>query len=126
MSLFKFREDFSAGAFVQRIGTTPSSLTGLDVSSAVTLRHDINANARVRGIVTVLSGTTVASVTATGVASGDVLVTGIYMYADARTFNASRFITTAAMSVRADAFEIVTVGSVAPISDMPVAWWRVD
>lgn len=127
MSLLKYRREIGAGAFVQRTGTGFSnSLGALDVASAATFNNDIVGNARIRGIATVLSGTTVVSVAATGIASGDAILTTIYMYGDARTFNASRFFSTGVMSVRAGAFEIITIGSVAPTQDMPVSWWRID
>ena len=96
-----------------------SSLTGLSVSS------NFIGHAAIRGIATMNSGTTVVSVSATGVVSGDVILPGIYMYGDARTYNQSRFIGVAVESVRAGAFEIVATGSVAPIANMPVAWFKV-
>ena len=124
--MFKFRELVAAGAFVQRSNTTPSSFSNISVASASTFGGPIAGNAQIRGIATINSGTTVVSVAATGVVSGAAILSGIIQYGDVRTFNASRFITTAVMSVRAGAFEIVTVGSVAPLSDMPVGWFRID
>ena len=80
-------------------------------------------HAETAGIATVGSGTIVASVAATGVKSGDVILTQPYMYAgNFLTQSASKFLTTGVMSVRAGAFEIVMVGSAAPADSLPVAW----
>lgn len=119
---WKTREDIAAGAYQQRIGTSASSFTGVNVSS------ELAGNANIRGIATINSGTTVASVSAIGVASGDVIVALPYQYPDATTTVASGaqfFIGLVATSVRADAFEIRAINSRAPISNMPVAWFRI-
>lgn len=130
MSIVKFREDIAAGAYVQRTGTTASSFAGLDVSSNATLRQNLTlnldfiGNARIRGIATINSGTTVVSVAATGVVSGDSILTSILQYASGQSSQA--IVVTFASSVRTDAFEIRTVGSNAPVGGMPVAWFRID
>lgn len=117
--MFKFRELVAAGAFVQRAGTAvPSSLTGLNVGSS------FSGNSTIRGITTMNSGTTVVSVTATGIVSGDVILTGIIGYVSAA--GSQQVINTCAESVRAGAFEIRCVGSVAPISNMGAAWFKIS
>jgi len=119
---WKTREDIAAGAYQQRAGTVASSFTGLNVSSIFT------GNAGIRGIATINSGTTVASVAATGVVSGDVIVALPYMYPDATTTVASAaqfFAGLVVTSVRAGAFEIRAIFSRAPISNMPVAWFKI-
>ena len=91
---------------------------------------NIFGTSRNAGIATISSGTTVASVAAAGVKSGSVIMTTPYMYGSVRTGIASgasvttapALIQTQVMSVRAGAFEIVTVGSLAPNAAMPVAW----
>lgn len=88
-----------------------------------TIKHMVSGGAGMSGIAIISSGTTVASVTATDVKSGDIVMTNIYMYGAATTVAGSRTVgATAVMSVRAGAFEIVAVGSLAPSVDMPVAW----
>ncbi len=117
--MYKFRELFAAGAFVQRAGTgVPSSLTGLNVGSS------FSGNSTIRGITTMNSGTTVVSISATGVVSGDVIMTGIIGYVSAS--GSQQVINTCAESVRANAFEIRCIGSVAPINTMGVGWFRVS
>lgn len=132
--MFKFRELVAAGAFVQRSQTTPSSFSGISVESAsifngpMTIGQNLTGNARVRGIITMNSGTTVASVAATGVVSGDVIQALPIQYGDARTVVASGaqfFIGVIACSVRAGAFELFAIGSRAPISDMPLGWFKI-
>ena len=114
--MFKFRELFAAGAFVQRTGTSPSSFTGVNVASAFA------GNSTIRGIATVLSGTVVASVTATGAVSGDIIVAGIYNYTG--DFGSASY-HVAVHSVGANYFQIQMVGSIAPTTNLPVAWFRV-
>lgn len=116
--MLKFRELLAAGAFVQRSNTNQSSFTGIVVSSAFT------GNPTIRGITTMNSGTTVVSISATGVISGDVIMTGIIGYVSAA--GSQQIINTCAESVRANAFEIRCVGSVAPISNMGVGWFRIN
>lgn len=118
---WKTREDIAAGAYQQRTGTVASSFTGLNVSSAIV------GNSTIRGIVTMNSGTTVVSVSATGVVSGDVILTSIIQYASVQTLPGTigMIPVTCVRSVRAGAFEIVTVASYAPLGSMPVAWWRI-
>ncbi len=72
------------------------------------------------GIVTITSGTAVASVAAVAVDSGDVVLTGIMQYVSDQSSQLVPL--TAAQSVRSGAFEIVCVGSFAPIDDMAVGW----
>ena len=132
--MFKFRELLAAGAFVQRSPTTPSSFSGVNVESAsnfngpATVGHNLIGNARVRGIATMNSGTTVVSISATGVVSGDVILGQPIQYGDARTAVASGaqfFIGVVACSIRAGAFELFAIGSRAPISDMPLGWFKI-
>ena len=132
--MFKFRELLAAGAFVQRSPTTPSSFSGVNVESAsnfngpATVGHNLIGNARIRGLATMNSGTTVVSIAATGVVSGDVIFGQPLQYGDARTAVASGsqfFIGVVACSVRAGAFELFAIGSRAPISDMPLGWFKI-
>lgn len=117
--MLKFRELLAAGGFVQRTGTSnQSSFTGLTVSSAFT------GNSTIRGFATVNSGTTVASVAVTGVVSGDIIQTTIMQYASG--VSSQQVVNTYVESVRAGAFEIRCVGSVAPVGNMPVGWFRIN
>lgn len=117
--MLKFRELLAAGGFAQRTGTSnQSSFTGLTVSSAFT------GNATIRGFGTINSGTTIASISATGVVSGDIIMTGIIQYASGVSSQA--MVNTYVESVRAGAFEIRCVGSVAPVGNMPVGWFRIN
>jgi len=114
----RFNQLWVAGGFVQRAGTAaPSCLTGLQVSSSFV------GNTTIRGIAAITSGTTVVSVAATGVVSGDVVLANLYMYN--QTYNGSKFVTITVQSVRAGAFEVATVGSVAPVGTANVAWFVV-
>ena len=127
--MFKFRELLAAGAFVQRINTTASSFTGIDVSSAavlrgpVTLNDALTGNAQLRGFITINSGTTVGSVAATGVVSGDIIQTTIMQYASGVA--SQQVVNTFVASVRTGAFEVMCVGSVAPVGNMPVGWFKI-
>jgi hypothetical protein len=82
------------------------------------------ANDQTAGITNMASGTTVASVAATGVKSGDVILANPYMYSNAAVASGSgvSFIGLQVASVRSGAFEIVAVGSRAPVANMPIAW----
>lgn len=111
----RFNQALISGAFVQRRGTAVSCITGLQVSSSFV------GHGQIRGIVTVNSGTTVVSVTATGVVSGDTLFSSILQYASGVSSQAG--VTTYIESVRAGAFEIRCIGSRAPVGNMPVAWF---
>ena len=94
-------------------GTT--SLAAVVVASAFT------GHANIRNIATINSGTSVVSVQATGIVSGNVILTQVYMYGSA--LNSGQNIVTNVQSVRAGAFEITTGGSIAPAANMPVAWF---
>lgn len=89
----------------------------------------IKAADKMAGIATISSGTTVASVAAAGISSGDLVFLQPYMYANAQTAVASGAQTflggLAVSSVGADRFMIFTVGSRAPIVDLPVGWFVV-
>lgn len=140
---WKTREDIAAGAYQQRAGTVASSFTGVNASSQTTLRDEIvtqtaslartvvasdfRGNSTIRGTAIVSSGTTVVSISATGVVSGDAILTAILQYASVQTLPGTigQIPVTCARSVRAGAFEIVTVASYAPVGDMPVAWFRI-
>lgn len=97
--------------------------TGTDVSTLGNIAvAGITGDSTVRGIATINSGTTIASVAAAGVASGNVILTApIQFTLDASSANFC--MVTVARSVRAGAFEIVTAGSVAPAANMPVGWF---
>lgn len=119
--VWKLREGIGAGAYNQRIGTVASSFTGLSVSS------NFAGHAQIRGIATINSGTTVVSIAAVGVVSGNAILTAIIQYASVQTLPGTigMIPVTCARSVRTGAFEIVTVGSYAPLGDMPVAWFKI-
>mgnify|MGYP001560863641 CR=1 FL=1 len=136
----QFREKWVAGAYEQMTGTNaPSSLTGLNASSQSNLRDltllnvaslasltpsSLTGAAGYRGIATMNSGTSVVSVTATAAISGAVIQTTIYMYSTVQnSVGLGQTPILAVQSVRAGAFEIVTVGSNAPTANMPVAWF---
>ena len=74
-----------------------------------------------RGLVTMNSGTTIASVSATAAISGAVILTQILQYVG--DVNSQAGFSTAVQSVRTGAFEIVAVGSRAPLGDAPIAWF---
>ena len=121
--MFKFRELLAAGAFVQRSNTTPSSFSNISVASAATFNGPFAGGTTMRGFATVNSGTTVASVSATGVVSGDIIQTTIMQYASG--VSSQQVVNTYVESVRTGAFEIRCVGSVAPVGNMPVGWFRI-
>lgn len=140
MSTRKHRGEWIAGAFIAPAGGSQgSSLTGLSVSSLLATR-DLNltnagsfASATVqsltgaggwRGIATINSGTTIASVAATAAVSGAVIIATIMQYTGDRTAPGTwgQIPTIAVQSVRAGAFELVCVGSYAPLQNMPVGW----
>jgi len=154
--MFKLgREGVAAGAYNQRANTVASSFTGLSVSSDATIAgltgqsltalRDLRVSAStslnllqvssnfighaaIRGLANITSGTTVVSISATGVVSGDVIIATPYMYADAQTTVTSGsqfFVGITVASVRTGAFEIFAIGSRAPIANCPVAWWKV-
>ena len=115
------RENIAAGAFEQMAGTVPSSFTGIQVSS------NFAGHAQIRGTAIINSGTTVVSIAAVGVVSGNAILTAIIQYASVQTLPGTigMIPVTCARSVRAGAFEIVTVASYAPVGDMPVAWFKI-
>lgn len=91
----------------------------------VTVRQ-VFGHAETANISVMTSGTTVVSVSASGVKSGDIITVNPYMYGGAATAVASgngvAFIGLSVTSVRAGAFEVTAIGSRAPLTDMPVAW----
>lgn len=107
-------------AFIQPSGSPVNSITGLDVASNATIRR-LTGSAEWRGIATISSGTTIASVSAAAATSGAAIVTNPIQFTLDQS-SASFCMITMARSVRAGAFEIVTAGSVAPPDNMPVAW----
>ena len=116
----RFDQPWIAGTFIQQAGRGVSSLAGLSVASVATVRRFAGSN-EFRGIATINSGTTIASVSAAAAASGSVIWTNpIQFTLDASSANFC--MVTMARSVRAGAFEITTAGSVAPAANMPVAW----
>lgn len=124
----KFHQIWHAGGFNQIIGRGPSSFTGINVSSASTFAdltvNSITGAAGWRGIATMNSGTTIASVAATAARSGAVIMTQIMQYTGDRTAPGTwgQIPLLAVQSVRAGAFEIVAVASYAPLANMPIAW----
>lgn len=107
------RAPWEAQGFVN-LGTNTASLGKIAFT-------DMVGGANVAGISTITSGTTVVSVSAPGVNSGDVI--GTFPIQFTLVQNSANFcMVTVARSVRADAFEIVTAGSVAPAADMNVGW----
>lgn len=90
------------------------SMADLTVSS-------LTGAAGYRGIVTMNSGTTIASVAASAAQSGAVILTQILQYVGDVSSQAG--FSTAVQSVRAGAFEIVAVGSRAPVDNAPIAWF---
>lgn len=85
---------------------------------------DLFGTSAMAGITTMSSGTTVVSVSATGVKSGDIIQATPYMYANTSVAsgNGVAFIGLQVSSVRAGAFEITAIGSRAPVADMPIAY----
>ena len=90
------------------------SMTALQISS-------LTGAAGYRGIATMNSGTTVVSVAATAAISGAVVLTQILQYVGDVSSQAG--FSTGVQSVRAGAFEIVAIGSRAPIDNAPIAWF---
>ena len=132
----KYKQQFMAGAYVNPSDGGTNSLTALNVSSQFTASgnkaftgatsiagmqvNSIEGGAGWRGIATMNSGTVVASVSATAARSGAVIhVTPIQYTSD---LSSQAFKGIAVQSVRAGAFEIVALSSLAPVGDMPVAW----
>lgn len=104
-------------ALVDRLiigGAGVGSMADLTVSS-------LTGAAGYRGIATMNSGTTIASVAATAAQSGAVILTQILQYVG--DVNSQAGFSTAVQSVRAGAFEIVAVGSRAPVNNAPIAWF---
>ena len=114
----RFRDKFSAGALSNRKGagfTQVNSFVGTNISSYVA------GDSAWRGIATVASGTTVATVAAAAVRSGDAIYLTPYNFSLAP--NSANFcLVLTAQSVTAGQFLIQTAGSVAPPQAMPVAW----
>lgn len=84
-----------------------------------------NASLNFGGITVMTSGTTVVSVSAPGINSGDPIQVSPYMWSGALTTvtaSAIAFTGLAVGSVRANAFNIFAVASMAPIVDVPISW----
>ena len=135
----KHRAEWVAGAFVAPAGGPASSLTGLSVSSDFLTRNlnvtgagslgslavqSLEGASGWRGIATINSGTTIASIAATAARSGAVILTTITQYTGDRTAPGTwgQIPVLAVQSVRAGAFEVVCVGSYAPLANLFVAW----
>lgn len=126
----KFLQGFYAGAFVQESGKGVSSLAGLNVASGVTFTgvvslaglaiSSLTGGAGWRGIATINSGTTVATVAATAAVSGAVIQATIYQYVNAQSSLSPSNV--AVQSVAAGQFLVQTVGSIAPTAPLYVAW----
>lgn len=125
-----FRQEWIAGAFVQPADGGTNSLRAADFSGNVTMRaantfsdatvNSITGAAGWRGIATMNSGTSVVSVAATAAQSGAVIIAQPLQYTSDTSSQA--FKSVAVQSVRAGAFEIVAVSSMAPVANMPIAW----
>ncbi len=74
-----------------------------------------------RGVATVSSGTTVATVSAAAARSGAVIILTPYMYANAVNSGQHLF-SPVVGSVSTGRFVIFGAGSIAPLADCPVAW----
>lgn len=135
--MIKFRELVAAGAFVQRAGTAHSSFTSINVASAfsvnpgggvaslggITVGSAFVGNPSIRGIAIIASGTTVVSIAATGIVSGDVVIATPYNFPVVAGSQGSWNVVVA--SVSAGRFQIVHTASGGPVQPVPVAWWRV-
>ena len=110
----KSRGIYIAGGFLQRIGTSPASFTGINVASGPI------GSTNWRGIATINSGVTVATVSAVHAVSGAIIHATIYQYVNYQnSINPSNV---CVQSVAAGQFLVMTVGSIAPTANMPVAW----
>ena len=118
MSFRIFRQEWIAGAFVQPLTGPVDSFTATNVASRI-----IGAGTW-RGISTILSGTSIVSVAATAARSGATILTTIYQYASIQSSQA--IVVTGVRSVRAGAFEIVTLRSNPPVRDCPLARGIID
>ena len=110
-----------ASAPLQPLQTTPyRAENNMFTTYQTTVASQLIGSTAWRGIATVNSGTTVASVAATAAQSGAVIALSQYMFATAQ--NSGQSIVLNVQSVRAGAFEIVCAGSIAPAANMNVAW----
>lgn len=113
----RYQTPWVAGAFIQEKDTgATNSLNSTNVSS-----HLIGSSAW-RGIATVLSGTSVASVAAAAARSGAVIILTPYMYANATASGGALQAAPCVGSVSAGAFMILNAGGTITFNDMPVAW----
>ncbi len=119
-----------------RIATAPAGVSGTDQNALVDrfiiggagagsmadlTVSSLTGAAGYRGISIMNSGTTVVSVAATAARSGAVVLTQILQYVG--DVNSQAGFSTGVQSVRAGAFEIVAIGSRAPLANAPVAWF---
>ena len=120
----KFQGPWVAGTFRQISGRGVSSLTGLNVSSAATFAgltiNSLTGAAGWRGIATISSGTTIASVAATAAVSGAVIL--LTAYQGVNMVSSGQNISLGVESVSAGAFQIRACGSIAPTNSLPVVW----
>lgn len=131
----KILDLFIAGAFATKTSNTSSfnnvnvggtmAVAGAQVFTGAASFASLQVNSfdggnGWRGIATINSGTTVSSVAASAARSGAVILTTIIQYASMVASQA--MFVTGVESVRAGAFEIRCVGSVAPVANCPVAW----
>lgn len=143
----QFRERWIAGTFLQQTGTNaPSSLTGLNASSAVAFTGvasvaRLNAASLVaftgiasladltpssftgaagwRGITVLNSGTAAASIQASAAQSGAVIHVQVYNYLPTTVESFTGFWVN---SVGAGFFNVLAANSVAPVRSCPLAW----
>ena len=125
----QFREKWVSGAFIQQTGTNaPSSLTGLNASSAVAFTgiaslanlavNSLTGGAGWRGISQLNSGIAATRVQATAAISGATVHVTPYNYLSA----VDSFRGLQVQSVGAGFFNVQAIGSIAPTSLMPFAW----
>lgn len=118
-----FRQEWVAGAFVNRMDGGVNSLTGINCSSASTFAdatvNSLTGAAGWRGIAIMNSGTSVVSVAATAAQSGSVILATVIQYTGG---GLAAFRGLGVTSVRAGAFEIVMLNNATPTVDMPIAW----
>ena len=91
-----------------------SSLSNVSVAS------NFAGNTTIRGLAVLAANNSVGSVVATGVVSGNVILTGVYMSGLAAGSSYSTRVDT----VRADGFDVRINGTSG--LDMTIAWWKVS
>ena len=124
----QYREKWIAGTFIQQTGTNaPSSLTGLNASSAVAFTgiaslanlavNSLTGAAGWRGIGVLSATITTTSVQASAAQSGAVILLQVYNYS---TVDSHKGLMVS--SVGAGFFNIMCAQSTPPAAAMPFAW----